>query len=96
MSPRESDDPKQPIQEAINGLLEEGEVSRGWLLIVDVALADRDRLVIEAGAGLDGTGPMTIWQTLGLAHAAVTSAEDQLRASGVDDDEDDAERDGHA
>ena len=79
------------IQEAVNGLLDEGEVTRGWLLIADVALADRDRLIIEAGSGLDGDGPMTIWQTLGLAHAAVTTAEDQLRASDqAEEDDDDA------
>lgn len=81
------DDSKRAIQEAISAMLDEGEVSRGWVLVVDVALADRDRLVMRAGAGFDGTGPMTIWQTLGLAHAAVTSAEDQLREYNAPDDE---------
>ena len=85
------DEAQQRVHDAIGALLDDGEIAISWTLTIDVAGPDSVRyLAHRAGGGADGTDRPMIWTALGMLRASVQCAEDQLRDSTVNlDDEDD-------
>lgn len=81
---------KARVHEAIQGLLDEGEIAVCWTLTIDVAGPDGVRyLAHRAGGGHDGSDDPMVWTALGMLRASVLTAEQQLVAQtwDVDDDE---------
>jgi hypothetical protein len=79
---------QQRAHEAIQGLLDEGELALAWTLTIDVAGPDRRRyLAHRAGGGADGADRPMAWAALGMLRTSANVAEDQLRDTTHDEDE---------
>lgn len=75
-------DALQELQDAIRGILPEGELVVHWVLAVDVAKPDGSRyLAHRYGGGVDGQARPQAWQALGMLQASVGDVEEQLRES---------------
>lgn len=78
------------VHEAIQGLLDEGEIAVAWTLQVDVVGPDSARhLTYYAGGGIDGNDRPLVWTCIGMIKSGLYVAEDQLRSYTQPDDEDD-------
>lgn len=75
---------RQRIHEAVQAVLDEGEIAVGWTLTVDVAQGGGRYLAHRAGGGHDGTDPPSVWAALGMLEAGVHVAKEQLGACSRD------------
>lgn len=84
-----SDDERQRLHEAIEGILHEGEIAVSWVLTIDVAGSDHRRyLAHRSGGGADGCEHPMVWTALGMLRASVAVAERQLAEQTGDADDD--------
>lgn len=92
----EDDDAKARLHQAIQGLLDEGELALTWVLTIDVAAPDDIRyLAHRAGGGINGQDNPMAWHALGMLQASAKLAEQELLDAtyAVDPDIDDLEDD---
>ena len=83
------DEALRRVHDAIGGLLNDDEFAVGWCLTIDVAGPDDRRyLAHRAGGGLDGTEAPMVWTALGMLRSSMQVAEDQLRESTQDAEDD--------
>lgn len=83
--PDQADDAQTRAHDAIQGLLDDGEIALSWTLTIDVAGPDRVRyLSHRAGGGADGHDTPMIWAAMGMFEASMDVARDQLRDSTTD------------
>jgi len=87
---RDGSDAQQAVHEALRLYLGDDELAVGWCLTIDVAGPDDTRyLAHRAGGGHDGTNSPMIWTALGMMRASCQVAEEQLRESTTDTEDDD-------
>jgi hypothetical protein len=87
-------DKHKQVHQAIQGMLEDGELAICWVLTIDVAGPDGDRyLAHRGGGGIDGEDAPMSWTALGMLRAAARIAEDQVIESTADTEDDDEEDD---
>jgi hypothetical protein len=69
---------QEEVHEAIGGYLDEGELVRAWVMVVEVADAKGTSLMHRAGGGDDGSNRPTVWEVIGMLRSGERLAEDQL------------------
>jgi len=80
------------LNEAVGGIVEDGEIAVGWILTVEVAGQDGTRyLAHRAGGGHDGSSVPTVWASIGMAESFLDDARRQLHTVEVDDEDDEPE-----
>lgn len=72
-------EPREGVQAALDGFLDEGEVVVRWVTVIEVADKDGVSLMHRAGGGDDGTEAPTSWQALGMLQTSVALAEEQSK-----------------
>jgi hypothetical protein len=81
-------DEQHRLHEAIESILDEGEIAISWVLMIDVAGPDRRRyLAHRAGGGADGSDYPMAWTALGMLMGSADVARKQLLDSTQDHDE---------
>lgn len=71
--------------DAIEGLLDDGEMAVSWVLAIDVVGPDDVRyLAHRSGGGIDGAAAPTLWAGMGMLRAALIAADKQIGESTSD------------